>query len=298
MQNPRTAFCASFPVLTSRTQTNSITQRTSRLAVHTRRPAVVVPSRSVVQAQIGGNIEDMPAERIPSEVSEIPEHWERAGLYGIYSSEGVLQYVASTENVGENVRNHLRYVRDSERCHSIRMITVDSVEEAPLAQLAEQWVMTHGYQGPGFPPGNSDEAPEWREEYSFKPDVYIDMDTPAEYVGAEIKHLLRKHKVVLFMKGTREEPRCGYSLATLETLERVAGGDEFVCVDCLDEEKNPGLRQGIKNYSQWPTIPQLYVNGDFVGGCDIVTGMETSGELVTLIGKALGRKPASATVKE
>ncbi|TYB90265.1 Grx4 family monothiol glutaredoxin [Oceaniovalibus sp. ACAM 378] len=92
-----------------------------------------------------------------------------------------------------------------------------------------------------------------------------------------IKETVTSNDVVLFMKGTKSMPQCGFS-------SRVAGvlnfmGVEFADVNVLADE---GIRQGIKNFSDWPTIPQLYVKGEFVGGCDIITEMTMSGELDTL----------------
>ncbi|QEE35757.1 Grx4 family monothiol glutaredoxin [Octadecabacter sp. SW4] len=96
----------------------------------------------------------------------------------------------------------------------------------------------------------------------------------------QIKETVTTNDVVLFMKGTKEMPQCGFS-------SRVAGvlnfmGVEFADVNVLADE---ALRQGIKDYSDWPTVPQLYVKGEFVGGCDIITEMTLSGELDTLLEK-------------
>jgi len=93
----------------------------------------------------------------------------------------------------------------------------------------------------------------------------------------QIKDTVTSNDVVLFMKGTKSMPQCGFS-------SRVAGvlnfmGVEFADVNVLADED---IRQGIKDYSDWPTIPQLYVKGEFVGGCDIITEMTLSGELDTL----------------
>ena len=93
----------------------------------------------------------------------------------------------------------------------------------------------------------------------------------------KIKDTVTSNDVVLFMKGTKSMPQCGFS-------SRVAGvlnfmGVEFADVNVLADED---IRQGIKEYSDWPTIPQLYVKGEFVGGCDIITEMTLSGELDTL----------------
>ncbi|MFU8822812.1 Grx4 family monothiol glutaredoxin [Yoonia sp.] len=93
----------------------------------------------------------------------------------------------------------------------------------------------------------------------------------------QIQETITANDVVLFMKGTKSMPQCGFS-------SRVAGvlnfmGVEFADVNVLADEE---IRQGIKEFSDWPTIPQLYVKGEFVGGCDIITEMTLSGELDTL----------------
>ena len=89
-----------------------------------------------------------------------------------------------------------------------------------------------------------------------------------------IKDTVTSHDVVLYMKGTKSMPQCGFS-------SRVAGVLNFMGVDYHDVNvlADEEIRQGIKDYSDWPTIPQLYVKGEFVGGCDIVTEMVLSGEL-------------------
>jgi monothiol glutaredoxin len=93
-----------------------------------------------------------------------------------------------------------------------------------------------------------------------------------------IRDTVTKNDVVLFMKGTKLMPQCGFS-------SRVAGVLNFMGVDFADVNvlADAEVRQGIKDYSDWPTIPQLYVKGEFVGGCDIVTEMMLSGELDTLL---------------
>ena len=89
--------------------------------------------------------------------------------------------------------------------------------------------------------------------------------------------LVNAHPVVLFMKGTRTFPQCGFSARVVGILDDVL--DEYETVNVLAE---PEVREGIKEYSDWPTIPQLYVKGEFVGGCDIVKEMFEAGELQQL----------------
>lgn len=90
----------------------------------------------------------------------------------------------------------------------------------------------------------------------------------------QIRQTVTAHDVVLYMKGTKSMPQCGFS-------SRVAGVLNYMGVDYVDVDvlADADIRQGIKDYSDWPTIPQLYVKGEFVGGCDIVTEMTLSGEL-------------------
>jgi monothiol glutaredoxin len=92
-----------------------------------------------------------------------------------------------------------------------------------------------------------------------------------------IDETVKSHDVVLYMKGTKEMPQCGFSSRVAAVLNYM--GVDYTDVNVLADEE---VRAGIKDYSDWPTIPQLYVKGEFVGGCDIITEMTLSGELDTL----------------
>ncbi|WP_440225337.1 Grx4 family monothiol glutaredoxin [Dokdonella sp. MW10] len=109
-----------------------------------------------------------------------------------------------------------------------------------------------------------------------------------------IEALLAENPVVLFMKGTRHAPSCGFSAATAGVLNDLL--DDYLSVDVLADE---AIRQGIKDYGNWPTIPQLYVGGELVGGADIVQGMAASGELHTLLGlPEPDRTPPEITISD
>ena len=97
-------------------------------------------------------------------------------------------------------------------------------------------------------------------------------------VKTKIKDLIDSNDVCLFMKGTPESPQCGFSMAVSNVLKHLKVN--FKGINVLDDEN---LRQGIKDFSDWPTIPQLYVKGQFIGGCDIVKEMFEKGELNTLL---------------
>ena len=104
-----------------------------------------------------------------------------------------------------------------------------------------------------------------------------------------IRQEIQGNDVVLYMKGTPVFPQCGFSAAVVQVLSYL--GVKFKGIDVLQD---PGLRQGVKDYSQWPTIPQLYVKGEFVGGCDIVREMAQSGELEELLhAKGIEAQPAA-----
>lgn len=103
-------------------------------------------------------------------------------------------------------------------------------------------------------------------------------DTAADPVHAFIAQTVADNAVVLFMKGTPDSPRCGFSSLAVQILDHV--GAPFVGVDVLQDE---ALREGIKAFTDWPTIPQLYVKGEFVGGSDIVREMFGTGELQALM---------------
>jgi monothiol glutaredoxin len=96
---------------------------------------------------------------------------------------------------------------------------------------------------------------------------------------SRIESTIASNPVVLFMKGTRRQPQCGFSAAVVGILDNML--PDYVTVNVLED---PAIREGIKEYSQWPTIPQLYVNREFVGGCDVVKQMYASGELHRCLG--------------
>jgi len=100
-----------------------------------------------------------------------------------------------------------------------------------------------------------------------------------ELLRTQISELVASHRVVLFMKGNRQMPQCGFSSQVVQILNKLQ--TSYETVDVLGSAE---LRDGIKEFSQWPTIPQLYVGGEFIGGCDIVSETNASGELQKIIG--------------
>jgi monothiol glutaredoxin len=101
-------------------------------------------------------------------------------------------------------------------------------------------------------------------------------------IQKRIGDLVQHNRVVLFMKGTAQFPMCGFSGRAIQIL-KACGVDDLKTVNVLEDEE---VRQGIKEYANWPTIPQLYVNGEFIGGSDILMEMYQAGELQQVLGKA------------
>ncbi|XP_023946994.1 uncharacterized monothiol glutaredoxin ycf64-like [Bicyclus anynana] len=111
-------------------------------------------------------------------------------------------------------------------------------------------------------------------------------------INDKIDKIVKNNKVVVFMKGVPDAPRCGFSNAVVQIMRMHA-----VSYDSHDVLADENLRQGIKEYSNWPTIPQVFINGEFVGGCDIMLQMHQSGELVEEL-KKVGIKSALLTADE
>lgn len=108
-----------------------------------------------------------------------------------------------------------------------------------------------------------------------------------KWTDEKLKETVQKDKIVVFMKGVPEQPMCGFSNAVVQVL-KMHGVDDFTSYNILDDEE---LRQKVKEFSNWPTIPQVYIDGEFVGGCDIMIQMHREGELIEEL-KKVGIKSA------
>lgn len=106
-------------------------------------------------------------------------------------------------------------------------------------------------------------------------------------INETIKSQLEENPVILYMKGTPQAPQCGFSAKTVQAL--MACGERFAFVNILDNQE---LREGLKVYSSWPTYPQLYINGELVGGCDIILEMSENGELAQAVKDAVKQAEA------
>jgi monothiol glutaredoxin len=102
-------------------------------------------------------------------------------------------------------------------------------------------------------------------------------------INQHIEQAVRNNKIMIFMKGTANFPQCGFSAATVQVFQEL--NVPFETADVLSD---PELRDAIKRYSNWPTIPQVFINGEFVGGCDIIRELYETGELETMVKAAVG----------
>ncbi|CAK9681885.1 unnamed protein product [Candida parapsilosis] len=117
----------------------------------------------------------------------------------------------------------------------------------------------------------------------FSPRISLQTRFISTEIRDAISSAIKATPIVLFMKGTPEFPQCGFSRATIQTLgQQGVDPSKFAAYNVLED---PELRDGIKEFSSWPTIPQLYVNGEFIGGCDIIMSMAQSGELADFLEK-------------
>ena len=101
----------------------------------------------------------------------------------------------------------------------------------------------------------------------------------SEELKKQIENDIKNNKIVIFMKGTLDVPQCGFSMRTAQILQSY--GASLKAYDVLADEE---IRQGIKEFTNWPTIPQVFINGEFVGGCDIVTELHNNGDLKKMLG--------------
>ncbi len=99
-----------------------------------------------------------------------------------------------------------------------------------------------------------------------------------ETLKSQIENDIKNNKIVIFMKGTAQQPQCGFSMRSVEILKSYG-----LPVKDFNVLASQELREGIKEFTNWPTIPQIFINGDFVGGCDIITEMHENGELAALL---------------
>ncbi|MED6199483.1 Bifunctional monothiol glutaredoxin-S16, chloroplastic [Stylosanthes scabra] len=208
-----------------------------------------------------------------------------AGVYAVYGKDGELQFIGLSRNIAASVSTHWKSV--PELCGSVKFGVVDEPDRANLTEAWKSWMEEYIKVSGKVPPGNESgnatwvrQPPKKKADLRLTPGRHTQLTVPLEEL---IDKLVKENKVVAFIKGSRSAPMCGFSQRVIGILENV--GVDYESVDVLDENYNYGLRETLKQYSNWPTFPQIFVNGELVGGCDILTSMYEKGELATLFKK-------------
>ncbi|XP_043721185.1 bifunctional monothiol glutaredoxin-S16, chloroplastic [Telopea speciosissima] len=211
-----------------------------------------------------------------------------SGVYAVYDKNNDLQFIGISRSIGASILFHRKSVPDL--FQSVKVGVVDEPERTALTQAWKSWMEEHIGATGKVPPGNESGNTTWfrqSPQKKKKPDLrltpgrHVQLTVPLEEL---IDRLVKENKVVAFIKGSRSAPLCGFSERVVGILENE--GMEFESVDVLDEEYNFGLRETLKSYSNWPTFPQVFVNGELVGGCDILSSMHEKGELAYLFNKS------------
>ncbi|KAK4483779.1 hypothetical protein RD792_010983 [Penstemon davidsonii] len=206
-----------------------------------------------------------------------------SGVYAIYDGTGDLQFVGITRNLAASVLTHKKSVPDL--CSSVKVGVVEDPDKNALTEAWKSWMQEHISATGKVPPGNEQgntiwvkKAPRKKSDLRLTPGRNVQLTVPLEEL---IDKLVKENKVVAFIKGSRSAPLCGFSQRVVAILENQ--GVDYESVDVLDEEYNNGLRETLKKYSNWPTFPQIFINGELVGGCDILTTLYEKGELANLV---------------
>ncbi|KAK6943148.1 Glutaredoxin [Dillenia turbinata] len=244
------------------------------ITVNTRRPRspiIVAALKKLSEAELvfvsseSGEL----AGKLPSE----------SGVYAVFDKNLELQFIGISRNIGASVVAHRNSL--PELCSSVKVAVVDDPDRSALTQAWKSWMEEHIGATGKVPPGNETgnttwvrQAPRKKADIRLTPGRHVQLTVPLEEL---IDRLVKENKVVAFIKGSRSAPMCGFSQRVVGILESI--GVDYETVNVLDEEYNYGLRETLKSYSNWPTFPQIFVNGELVGGCDILSSMFEKGEL-------------------
>ncbi|KAF8397269.1 hypothetical protein HHK36_016179 [Tetracentron sinense] len=223
---------------------------------------------------------------VPSESEKLTERFPPfPGVYAVYGQNDDLQFIGISRSIAASVLSHRKSV--PELCCSVKVGVVDEPDRTALTQAWKSWMEEHIEATGKVPPGNESGNTTWvrqpprkKADLRLTPGRHVQLTVPLEEL---IDRLVKENKVVAFIKGSRSAPLCGFSQKVVGILE--GEGVDFESMDVLDEEYNCGLRETLKKYSNWPTFPQVFVNGELVGGCDILSSMQEKGELATLFKK-------------
>ncbi|XP_076916150.1 bifunctional monothiol glutaredoxin-S16, chloroplastic-like [Bidens hawaiensis] len=252
------------------------------LSFHVKAPSFVFPSITLKHRRRLNLHLSVSAVGKLSESETVAEFPAASGVYAVYDSNGELQFVGLSRNIQASVLHHRKSLPDL--CGSVKVGVVDNPDRTALTEAWKSWMEEHIEATGKVPPGNEKGNTTWvRQPPKKKSDLRItpgrntQLTVPLEEL---IDRMVKENKVVAFIKGSRSAPQCGFSQRVVGILD--SEGVDYESVDVLDEEHNGGLRETLKKYSNWPTFPQVFVNGELVGGCDILSSMHEKGELASL----------------
>eukprot|EP00879_Flechtneria_rotunda_P008671 GHRR01009084.1.p1 GENE.GHRR01009084.1~~GHRR01009084.1.p1 ORF type:complete len:268 (+),score=84.85 GHRR01009084.1:304-1107(+) len=258
-------------------------RRTQRLAFAGRNASCNVPrplpaaQRPLRRISADASLKNAPSTPV-QEKGELVKFPEQPAVYAVYDKDNQLQYIGLTRKINVSVCNHLRDVPES--TSSVRYEVLPDASRDSLTGAWKAWMEEALAETGSIPPGNAPGETKWQNRTAARPKADIKL-TAGKAINVPIETLIdqvvKGNKVVAFVKGTRSAPQCGFSYKMLTILNELK--TDYEVVNVLDDFYNPGLREAIKQYSQWPTIPQLYINGEFIGGSDIVEQMQASREL-------------------
>eukprot|EP00435_Cladocopium_sp_Y103_P019216 s2770_g4.t1 len=264
---------------------------------HSRLPGSHLPRRAEAETDLVVPMTEAPIFLTPvdvvtgeCDVSSLPEEM---GVYAVYDTSERLQYIGLSRNIQKSVETHGKAIGIQEvgdLVGSVKCVEMPEGSKEELKSVWEFWLKEHLGNGGEIPVGNLPENapgadPRWRSRGAqAKPSLNLGgvagIASQAEALDA-VRQAVEENPVVLFMKGTPAMPQCGFSARTSGLLREI--GVPFETVNVLDENNNPGVREAVKEFGQWPTIPQLYVSGQLVGGADIVMEMYQKGELEQML---------------
>jgi len=209
------------------------------------------------------------------------------GVYAVYDDDDEIQYIGLSRKVSASVKLHAFEL--PLKCASARCASIPDAAKADLQLAWKAWMVEHiATSGGVLPPGNVQGCTLWSDRKrrdDAKANVALTDgrggEVDDESLAALCRDLVDKYPIVAFIKGTRKEPECGFSHRMVAMLDEI--GVDYETVDTLDETRNHNLRNVLKTFSEWPTIPQLYHDGELVGGHDILQEMHKSGDLKALL---------------
>ena len=257
---------------------NSATKRQKRRSV-----VVVRLSARAENDDDGMMMSTLPLIDIQFEGFNSPDIPASPGIYAIYNDKKELQYVGLSRKISASIKMHCFEL--PAECGFAKVLPMEEATKVDLQDGWKRWVMAHvSESGGSLPPGNTPKNGLWADRKKrgpSKPSLRLTNgmtpDMSFDALKPKIQEAIDEHKIVAFIKGTREEPECGYSHRVVNALNSLLL--DFETVNVLDDKYNPNLLYVMKEFSDWPTIPQVSANKEFLGGHDIIVKMFEKGEL-------------------